>query len=206
MKYMKTAVLFLTIFFSLGLNAQVSIKSKPYKNKMTNGLINIEKTYFNYKSQTTKERKTEEIKYYNNSNDTIELYFRNNNKYISLNVNPAKLPPKKEGLIEFEYNPSKRLNSKGDIILGKDYKKIPILIKGHEKKRNSHTDMLILRTFIEEDFSHLSKKELKRAAKIKFDTLIYNFGIVPAGSSIKHDFVFKNTGKEDLEIRYAKGC
>jgi hypothetical protein len=39
---------------------------------------------------------------------------------------------------------------------------------------------------------------------IKFDSLVFDFGRVRAGTPVQHDFVFTNTGNGALEILKAK--
>jgi len=59
---------------------------------------------------------------------------------------------------------------------------------------------------ITEDFSNVDPK---KAPKIEFDNINYNFGEVTEGETVVHKFKFKNTGKSDLIIRKVKsscGC
>jgi len=180
---------------------------KPYYNQqIAKGLIKLDKSYFHYKSIKQNEVKTSIIHFFNNSDDTLELFFKNIPNYISINIEPQISKPQENGTITVVYDASKNIDKNGEIRWGKDYKRIPVFIKGKENQRNARTDFVTLRTFIEEDFSYLSKRELKTAPVIKFDTIVYNFGKIEQGTVVIHDFVFENLGKRDLKIRYAKGC
>ncbi|MFT7605943.1 MAG: hypothetical protein ACI8VT_003541 [Saprospiraceae bacterium] len=44
------------------------------------------------------------------------------------------------------------------------------------------------------------EKKAKSIAGIEFKETIYDFGVITQGDKIRHDFVFENTGKKNLEI------
>jgi len=50
-----------------------------------------------------------------------------------------------------------------------------------------------------------AKEESKSGAEIEFTEETFQFGTIKEGESIKHAFVFKNTGEADLIIGDAKG-
>src|SRR5262249_8072316 len=57
--------------------------------------------------------------------------------------------------------------------------------------------------------SKASAETLSAAPRIQFSTPTFDFGKVEAGTAIKHDFIFTNTGNAVLEIRDVKpscGC
>lgn len=186
--------------------SQKNSKKPVYNQQIARGLVKMDKAYFHYKSITQNQKQSATINVLNNSKDTMELVFKNIPTYITLESEPIILLPQQEGIIKVSYDASKNIDKKGNIKWGKDYKRIPVYVKGKEGIRNSRTDFITFRTFIDEDFSYLSKKERKNAPIIKFDTISFNFGKIPQGTVIIHDFVFENQGKDDLEIRYAKGC
>jgi len=194
------------IFLSLVSFSQSKQAKKAYRQQIANGLIKLDKSYFHYKEVTQAQKKSGTIHLSNNSNEDIKLLFKNVPNYITIECTPEIIKPHEDAEIHVEYDASKNLDKAGLIKWGKDYRRIPIYIKGKEKLRNARTDFITIRTFILEDFSHLSKKQRKNAPVIQFDTIVYNFGKIEQGKIIVHDFVFKNKGKDDLMIRYAKGC
>jgi hypothetical protein len=54
---------------------------------------------------------------------------------------------------------------------------------------------------IKQDFSHLTKQDLKMAPKVKVSTHHIDFGEVKRGAKKEVDIVLENIGKSDLEIR-----
>ena len=187
----------------------VSIAQKipqQFTQAIANGKLKMDKSYFFYKDIKSNELKEETISVKNFSKDDIELVFRSVPNYISLELNPLVIKPNELAEIKFVYDATKRIDKKGGPILGREYRRIPIYIKGQEKSRDSRRDYITVRTFVQEDFSQLSKKQLKRAPIIKFDTIVYNFGEVVQGTILTHEFKFTNLGKDNLDIRYAKGC
>ena len=204
---MKQLILFtLTIAFFFNTSAQNPKIKKNFSQPIANGIIKLDKSYFHYKNLTTKDIKEDTVNFKSFSEEELEIVFKNIPGHIVVEVEPKIIKPKSEGVIRIKYDASKRVDKKGKPVLGKEYKRIPIYIKGKEKQRNTQRDYLTVRTFIQEDFSHLSKRALKRAPVIEFDTIVFNFGEVPQGAVIVHDFVFTNKGKDNLDIRYAKGC
>jgi len=203
---MKFILILLISLSSLFVYSQSKKKPIYYNQQIAKGILKMDKSYFYFKSIKQNESKSFSINIINTSKDTIEPVFKNVPEYISLETHPKKLLPQQKGIVKATYDASKNVTANNETKWGKDYKRIPVYIKGKEKYRNPRTDFITFRTFIDIDFSHLSKKELKQAPIIKFDTINYNFGKVVQGTIVKHNFIFENLGKNDLEILYAKGC
>ena len=73
----------------------------------------------------------------------------------------------------------------------------------------SYKKRIALSGNVTEDFSNLTKKQLKNAPKIKFQTETFSFDTVKQGTPVACKFHFKNEGKSTLEIRKIKtscGC
>jgi hypothetical protein len=65
----------------------------------------------------------------------------------------------------------------------------------------SKVKFIYVRTFLKEDFSKLSKKELKNAPKITMDTMgPLHFGKRHSGEKFNYTIKFTNTGKTDLNV------
>ncbi len=201
-----SGTIFLIIYFNLIVFSQNNNKEIIYKQQIYNGLIKMDKSYFNHKQLYQNKIQFDTINIYNTSTDTLKMFFRKTPSYISIKLEPQILLPQQKGIIEIIYDASKNLDTKGNQKWGKDYKRFSIYVKGREKARSGRSDFITFRAFIVEDFSQLSKKELKKAPIIIFDTIVYDFGKVPQGTVITHDFLFENKGKRNLEIRYAKAC
>ena len=85
------------------------VSKKVYNQQISNGLVKLDKSYFHYKSMLTNQTKEEIINYLNNSKDTVELYFKNAPKYISIKTEPQFILPQQTGVIKLSYDPSKRV-------------------------------------------------------------------------------------------------
>ena len=199
--------LILLFIINASIPSLAQTKTQNFSQSIANGILKMDKSYFYYKDLKSNDIKEELISVKNYSKEDVEIVFRSVPEYISLQVTPQHIKPNQIATIKLIYNASKRISKKdGSPILGKEYRRIPIYIKGKDKSRDNRRDYITIRTFIQEDFSHLSRKQLKRAPIIKFDTIIHNFGEIAQGTVLIHDFKFKNLGKDELDIRYAKGC
>jgi hypothetical protein len=199
-------ILIISFVFVINISAQDKKLKKNFSQPIAGGLIKLDRSYFHYPNITTKDIKEDVVTYRNYTEKDIEIVLKKLPDHISVQIIPEIVKPNTEGLIKVRYDASKRINKNGDYVLGKEYMRIPIYIKGQETKRDARRDYITIRTFVQEDFSHLTKHELKRAPVIEFDTIVYDFGKVDQGTVIVHDFIYTNKGKDDLRIPYAKGC
>jgi len=118
-------------------------------------------------------------------------------------VVPEIVKPKESGYIVVTYNAKLDVNNKGESNWGSRSKRMYLIINGDVA--GSRKNGINVRANLVEDFSHLTKRQLAKAPKISFDTLVYNFGTITQGDVVKHDFVYKNLGKNPLFIRKVKG-
>lgn len=145
------------------------------------------------------ETKSDTLKVYNFSNDPMSLLFDRVPDYIKIEAKPSNLKPEQEGLILVTFDASK-IDDWGFVI-----NRVRIKINDENPQRN----LISVTANIEEDFSKLSEKELANAPKIEFEEVNKDFGTVDEGDEIKHEFVFRNTGKSNLiirKIRASCGC
>lgn len=177
-----------------------------YNQIIAGGLVRLEKTFFQYGSVDQITPILEQVKLLNSSPDSVEIQVANCPKHIVIEFLPKVIPPHKEGVMKVMYIGAKRMDTNGKQIWGEDYVRVNLKVSGKEGKADARTDFLTFRVFLEENFSELTEKQLKDAPIAKFDTIEYNFGKVPQGTIINHDFIVQNIGKNDLEIRYARGC
>jgi hypothetical protein len=119
--------------------------------------------------------------------------------YISLKVIPKQLKPGEKGIIEIAYH-SNKLDDWDYVI-----NRLDVLINGNSVPDNIFTVTAVVR----EDFSKLTAEELNKAPRISFATEKINFGSIQPNEMIENEFVLKNIGKTNLEIRKVRascGC
>lgn len=173
-----------------------------FRNQMANGDLRLKTNYLVLGKISNKNTKTDSILVLNSSKDNIKLTFENVPKYITVKSVPSVIKPNKRALIVVTYNASLNKNAKGEQQWGNLNSRINVIINGNVE--NVRKNPITIRADIFEDFSHLTKKELARAPIIEFENTTYNYGKIKQGTVVKHDFVFKNLGKEDLVIRKVK--
>lgn len=127
----------------------------------------------------------------NVSGDPVSLTFERVPAHLTLTVTPEILKPKEKGIIEATYDAGKK-NDWGFVI-----DRLNVLLNGENIKNN----ILTVSATIEEDFTSLTSKDLEQAARIQFESKIFDFGKIAQKSSVSHEFVFTNAGKSDLIIR-----
>lgn len=143
--------------------------------------------------------KVDTLHMYNFGSKSIAISFDYVPKHINIEVPQKELEPEKEGTIIVTYN-SSELNDWGYTV-----SRLRVLVNGENLPGN----IINVSARIEEDFSNLTDKELANAPRIEFSEIQKDFGEVNEGEPVKHDFVFKNTGKSDLiirKIRASCGC
>ncbi len=122
----------------------------------------------------------------------LEIVFEEIPSYLKLTAEPFILKPQEKGKITLEFNASQ--NGKyGDI---RTDIQITVVTKTTENKGS-----IPVIAVIEEDFSHLSEKELANAPIIKFKEKQIDIGLIKKGEKINCEFKFSNEGKRDLIIR-----
>jgi hypothetical protein len=142
------------------------------------------------------ETKTDSLEVINDSDQPITIGFQLVPQHLTVKAVPEKLGPHKKGHIVVTYD-AKKKNDWGYVI-----DRMYVTING----KRITTNRLNVSANIVEDFSNV---DLKKAPKIEFDQIDYDFGEVTDGDIVTHKFTFKNTGKGDLIIRKVKsscGC
>jgi len=207
---MKTRLIYLLVLMisipliSLSQNAaQNQELTKKYRYQMQSGKIRLKKTYFSLGKVSNVQTKYDTTEIINTSEKPIELSFSKTPKFLEIKAEPAKLKPNESGKIIIKYNAALNKDGNGKQRWGYQNQRVNIIIDGDVQA--SRPNYLTVRANIYEDFSHLTEKELANAPVIEFEEMEYNFGKIKQGDVVKHDFVFKNTGKNPLEIRRVKG-
>jgi len=202
---MKRILLIISFFVLLIPNGYSQKKQAKKWHRRGKGIVRFQRQYIYAKNLKNTQDLDTILPIYNASKDSIIIKFHDPS-YIKTSTEPAIIPPKTEANIRIIMNTKNPKNKRGDLLWGQTYNRVMMNIYKLSKPTVSVRNYYILRTFISEDFSQLTKKERKRAPIIKFDTITYNFGTVKKNSKIVHDFVFTNLGKNDLLIRYAHAC
>jgi hypothetical protein len=106
-------------------------------------------------------------------------------------------------------------NSKGKIIvtydakMKNDYGFVSDPIKIYTDEDSEAAKPLRVVATIEEYFPPMTAEERAQAPKLTFEESTYDFGTIKEGNMANTEFIFKNTGKQDLNIRALKpncGC
>ncbi|MBK6264638.1 DUF1573 domain-containing protein [Marivirga sp. S37H4] len=164
------------------------------------GDIRFKSKFLNFSTITTKEPVTKTFVIYNQSEDTVTFFDRVvSGDFISAKVIPSAIPPKEQAEIQVTYAPKMR----DDLGFLNDQ-----LTLFTDELENSNKSLSVIATILEY-FPPMSEKELANAPHILFEEETYDFGHVNRGDLLKHTFLFKNTGKEPLNIRKTKttcGC
>ncbi|MDO4462299.1 MAG: DUF1573 domain-containing protein [Bacteroidia bacterium] len=145
------------------------------------------------------ESKIGELRVINPSENNITPEFINVPSHIQIATIPATLAPGQEGIIQVVYDADKK-NDWGYVS-----DQIYVIFDGVR----SYSNRLTITATIQEDFSRLSKEEKENAPKLEFDNQSHDWGVINPTDKQSHDFIVKNTGKENLIIRKVKascGC
>jgi len=145
------------------------------------------------------ERISTSVNIMNDSDHDVKVTIENVPDHLAFSIQPETLQPKQKGVIKVIFDAT-RVNDWGFVNSW-----LYLTLNGSRFTGNR----IAVGGTIEEDFSHLSAGEKANAAHIVFKELTYNFGTIKEGEIIKHEFQFKNQGKETLLIRKIKttcGC
>jgi hypothetical protein len=193
-------------FFMQAANGQEKTQAKKdpiqYSFQFGDGVLKVSKSYVAFQTVSHVNPKIDTVHIWNVSEKELAISFMNNPEYIAVKAVPEKLSPDQKGMIITTIYPNKNKTPDGKQIWGAIRASIQVIINGDVE--SGRKNILNVSGTIEEDFAAYTKKQLKRAPKIVFDTLVYNYGNVKQGETITHDFSFINKGKEDLEIRSVK--
>lgn len=145
-----------------------------------------------YKNKT----KNASIEVHNPSNKAVTLEFKNVPEHVKFKLSSKVVKPGKNVTITCIYN-SKKTNDWG-------YSRNYVYLK---EKETGKQNLIYVEANIQEDFSKLTKKQLKDAPKVQPVEKIHDFGELKQGQVVKHKFMIKNAGKSPLKIRKVKaGC
>lgn len=139
----------------------------------------------------TKANRTRTLNVYNESDEPVQLTYRNVPKHILIQCEPEIIEPKKEGKVLITYCADKVKD------WGMQKHSFELLVKGKETKMKDNRIMVT--ADIWEDFSELSKKERANAPVIEMSSRDLSFGECKSPKTIT--VTVKNTGKTKMIIR-----
>lgn len=111
--------------------------------------------------------------------------------HIEVSVQPEVLQPAAIGKIILSYDPVARKE------LGYVYDRIVVQT---DEPQNNKKDIRVVAS-IEEYFPPMTKAQLEQAPKLSFEKNTHDFGDIDENEQVTTEFVLKNTGKSDLNIR-----
>jgi len=147
----------------------------------------------------TDEVRTDSMKIFNSWGHPMNIGFNQVPPHIQIKAVPTVLESSKEGYVVVTYDASEKKD------FGLVYDRIAIKTNDNVQAMKNFS----ISARITQDFSGMSEKDLKKAPKIVFDNIKYDFGKEKSGTVVKYSFVFKNEGKKPLDILKIKtscGC
>ncbi len=170
---------------------------EEYRIKM--GKIRAKTNNISFAKILNTETRTETVDIVNDSEEDIKISFDRVPAHLKVKAVPSKLKPKQGGKIEVEYIAKKR--NDWDYVRDNLF----VVLNGEKHHKNRFT----VSATIKEDFGDLSKSDMQNSPKAEFENQTFAFGEINQGDVVKHQFVLKNSGKEDLIIRKTRascGC
>ena len=128
---------------------------------------------------------------YNNWDKPMSVVLKDLPDFITCEVVPKVLKPKKEGLVIIRYDATKRND------LGLIFDRLTLLTNDSiENAKTFHVSAEIM-----ENFSHLNLNDLKNAPEMVFEFETSDFDSITEGEVVRKVYKFKNAGINDLIIR-----
>ncbi len=165
------------------------------------GNLKLMSNHLAFNDVKTSEIKTDSMKIYNNWGHPMSISFDQVPPHLNARLSNGKkeIGIGEEAYIVVTYNAK----------LKKDYGLVYDRITIRTNDNVQPVKTLTVSARLSQDFSNLSAKDLKKAPKIVFDEMNYNFGTVKSGTVVTYSFKFKNDGKRPLNILKVKtscGC
>jgi uncharacterized cupredoxin-like copper-binding protein len=188
-----------TVLYIKGeVSPKVLTAADQYPDKL--GSIRLASKYLNMGRVGTKAPATKTFKVYNDGDKAITFNdIAPAQKHIRMSVQPKVLQPKATGEIKVTFD-GKMKNDYGYV-----NEAVEITTAGDA---NNKKQLFVVAT-IEDSPAKLTPAEAAKAPKISFNKTMHEFGKIKQGEVVNTEFVFTNTGKEELKINKTKascGC
>ena len=165
------------------------------------GQLRARSKFMNVGGISTKEPVVKGFSIYNNGTDTLTYTEEfESPKYISIDFEPKKLLPEQKGQVILTFD----AKAKNDLGYGSDN----IVFYTNEGDSVERKEFYVMST-ISEYFPPMSESEMANAPRLAFGNASYDFGDINSGNVVTTEFLVRNTGKSDLNIRKIKtncGC
>jgi hypothetical protein len=171
-----------------------------YPQKM--GDLRLKTNHVAFQRIPNTQKRTDTLEVINTGAKPVAVTFLKVPAHLVVTCTPETVKPNGKAKIMVTYDASK----KGD--WGFLIDRVEVALDGVSDPVG-RDNRLTISAEIEDDFSKLTPEQRSMAPKIEFESKTFDFGTINEGDSRDYDFVFKNTGKTDLEIRKTKascGC
>jgi hypothetical protein len=155
------------------------------------GPLNIRSPYIIMAVVNKGEIKNAAADLYNSSDAPVQLSFSDVPPHLKVTANPVSISPGQIGHIDILFDSNKKEG------WGAVLDRFRVIMNG----KPDGNYWLNLSTKVVEDFTKLTAEQLKNAPVANFENTTFDFGKIKSGEMVKHEFIFKNTGKADLLIR-----
>lgn len=152
--------------------------------------LNEKSIHFGNVNKGTAVSRTLAIK--NNSSAQMAVALVDVPSYIKVKIQPEKLQPSQEGLIEIT------MDTKNTTEWGPLNSELSFVLNGNKQ---TNTDKVSLSGNVIEDFSKMSAAEKRKAPILEIKSTNLHMGNIKKGSKVRGKFVVKNIGSNSLEIR-----
>jgi hypothetical protein len=136
------------------------------------------------------EKATQTTEVYNSTAAPMKVAFNEIPKFVTIKITPEVIQPQGKAIIEASYDAAVK-NDWGFV-----FDRIGLVINDKPA-----ANKISISANIQEDFSKLTEEQKKNAPKIEVDNINFDFDTIKTGEKVKHEYVVKNTGKSDLNIR-----
>lgn len=168
-----------------------------YKTNLSG--IKFKTTNISFGKVFTRQTVKDTVYFYNTREKAVTVAVRYSPSHIKTDVSPQSIPPQGKGMLVLTY----------DAAAKNDYGYIYDSVIFKFDDDNSYDNRLSVTANLVEDFSKLSKNELKNAPMAYFDKNSIEFGNITQGEKADCDFTLENRGNSALIIRKTKascGC
>ncbi len=180
-------------------SVEPKVSSKPNYFKYDIGGLKLRNRHVAFGKINKGESQKKTIDVLNSTNKPMTVGFNSVPSNLTIKMDPAIIPPKKQARITLTYNSS----NKNDW----DYVFDNIFVQVNGK--NYGNNNLNISAVIKEDFTKLSPQQLKKAPQVTFEPESFNFGTIKQGETVDYVFKVYNKGKSPLIIRKVRsscGC
>ena len=169
-----------------------------YRNKIGN--LRFRYQTLNMGKVLTNQPVTRSFDFYNDGEEEIKFLDKfDKPEHVTVSFQPNVLAPKSKGKVIVTYDAKKK----------NDYGFVSDPLKIYTDEEKDEVKSLRVVATIEEFFPPMTAEEREQAPKLKFEETTYDFGSLKRNSVANTEFIFTNTGKQNLNIRALKpncGC